>query len=111
MGLQPVSRRVRISLNGVPLAESRGATRLMEVGRRMYDPIIYVPRADVAAELAPSPRQSHCPLKGDCSWYSVDGTAGRDIAWSYEDPFPFADGIKALVAFDPARVTVEEAPL
>ena len=110
MALAPVPGTVRIHWNGFLLAESRSATRLTEVGHQIYAPVIYVPRDDVTVDLLPSDRQSHCPLKGDCSWYSVEAPDGADIAWSYETPFDFASDIKELVAFDAGRVTITEGP-
>ena len=110
MALSPVAGQVSIRLKDAVLAESASAVRLMEVGQRMYDPMIYLPRNDVAVALQKTDRESHCPLKGDCSWYSVAMDGGTDIAWSYEAPFDFAAEIAGLVAFDPARVTVVESP-
>lgn len=108
MKVKPVAGRVRLRLGEVLLAETARAVRLLEVGRDFYDPVIYVPRADVVVPLMPSERTSACPLKGDCSWHSVGET--RDLAWSYDAPFDFARAIGGLVAFDPARVGVEESP-
>lgn len=110
MAVTPVAGRVRILVGDAVLADSAAAFRLSEVGHRIYAPVIYFPRAAVRADLLPSDRTSHCPLKGDCMWYSVDLADGADLAWSYEAPFDFAAPIRGLVAFDPVRVTVEEGP-
>lgn len=111
MTLTPLKRRVRVSLDGVMLAETISAVRLLEVGYKMYPPVIYIPAKDISAPLSRSAHATHCPLKGDCSWYSVDTSNGSDIAWSYEYTFAFAESLQGLVAFDAARVTIEEGPM
>jgi uncharacterized protein (DUF427 family) len=48
-----------------------------------------------------SSTQSHCPWKGDASYYSinVDGNENTDAAWYYPTPSELAKGIKGHVAF------------
>lgn len=114
MRLKPANRHVRILLADKVLAETNQALRVLEVGKDFYDPIFYVPRNGVIAKLAPSSRQTHCPLKGNTTYYDlVDGVGGtviKDAAWSYTDTMDFAAGLHDLVAFDPAFVTIEESP-
>jgi len=60
------------------------------------------------AQLIPiEAKSTHCPLKGDASYFSVDGS-GAPIAWSYEVAFDLAKVINGRVAFYPDKVTVEE---
>ncbi len=110
MAIDPIEQRVRILVAGEPVAESYDALRLKEVGHQVYDPVIYIPRADVLATLIPSNKDTHCPLKGDCSWFSLRSATGDNLAWSYQSPFEFAAAIKDHIAFDAARVTIEEHP-
>ncbi len=44
---------------------------------------------------------SHCPWKGDASYYSVvvNGEKNEDAAWYYPEPKPAAKEIKGHVAF------------
>jgi uncharacterized protein (DUF427 family) len=44
---------------------------------------------------------SHCPWKGDASYYSieVDGKVNIDAVWYYPSPSELAKGIKDRVAF------------
>jgi uncharacterized protein (DUF427 family) len=44
---------------------------------------------------------SHCPWKGDASYYSieVDGKVNEDAVWYYPSPSELAKGIKDRVAF------------
>ena len=49
---------------------------------------------------------SHCPFKGDASYYSI-ATQDReltDVVWSYETPYPAVDVIAGHVAFYPQHV-------
>ena len=84
---------------------------MIEVGRDVYDPVIYVPRADVVAEVETTDRASHCPLKGDTTYFRLkNGKTDKEIAWSYESPLAFADAIKGLVGFYTEGLTVEIGP-
>jgi len=49
----------------------------------------------------PTSTHTHCPWKGDASYYniSVDGTEIKDGAWYYPEPFEKAKHIKDYVAF------------
>jgi len=90
------------------LGESRTAVEMTEGSRA---PVIYFPRNDIAMVfLDPSPRQSHCPKKGDATWYSIVTPAGRieDTVWSYETPPEALSRIAGYLAFDAERVTVEQ---
>lgn len=114
MRLKPVAGRVRVLREGALLAETAGALRCLEAGRDLYDPVLYLPMGDVRARLAQAERRTHCPLKGDATYFDLHDEAGAvacpEIAWAYADPFPFARDLAGRVAFDAARVTLEEAP-
>jgi uncharacterized protein (DUF427 family) len=90
------------------LGESRDTVELTEGSRA---PVIYFPRADIAMVfLDPSPRQSHCPKKGDATWFSIVTPAGRieDAVWSYDSPPEALGRISGHLAFDADRVTIEQ---
>lgn len=56
--------------------------------------------------------QTHCPYKGDASYFSivVDGHSAENAVWSYEQPFPAMAEIKDHLAFYPNRVdAIEES--
>ena len=73
-------------------------------------PVFYVPRGDVHMErLAPSATTSHCPFKGDASYFSVPG-GPADVAWSYETPLPAAAAIAGHLAFYPDKAEIETVP-
>jgi uncharacterized protein (DUF427 family) len=49
---------------------------------------------------------TYCPYKGDCSYYTIPAGGKKSVnaVWSYEDPFPAVEQIRAHVAFYPGRV-------
>ena len=107
MRLRPITSHIRVLRQGQVLAETDKAVRMIEVARDVYDPVTYVPIADISSALSPVPNKTtHCPLKGDAHYFSV---AGEDpIAWTYDEPLPFAQELAGLVAFYADQVTVEE---
>lgn len=107
MQLDPVGQRLRIRFGDLLIAESDRAVRLLEVGKRAYAPQYYIPREDICAALTRTQKSTHCPLKGDASYFTVEDVLGTDeIGWSYETPFDFATELSGLVAFDLRRVSI-----
>ncbi len=100
--ITPNPGRVRVRLGGQVVADTTRALRLQEAS---YPPVLYLPREDAdMALLAKSARRTHCPYKGDASYY------GADVAWSYEAPFPAVAAIAGHLAFYPDRVeAIEES--
>ena len=87
-------------------------SRALELREGSYDPVIYVPREDVAmAFLDRSDRQSTCPWKGEASYFSVALPSGtlQDAVWSYESPVADMAPIAGHLAFYADRVKVEPA--
>jgi uncharacterized protein (DUF427 family) len=98
------AKRVRVSFAGKVVADSARALTLQEAS---YPPVNYIPRADVdMAALTPTAHASHCPYKGDASYFtiSVNGKTADNAVWSYEQPYPAMAAIKDHVAFYPNRV-------
>ena len=97
-------KTVRVTFAGKVVAESRHALALREAA---YPAVQYIPRADVRMELLhPTSHASHCPYKGDASYYSIeaDGRTAANAVWSYEKPFPAMAEITGHLAFYPDRV-------
>ena len=111
MRIKPLERRVRVRVGGEIVAESRRALQLIEIGRDVADPVLYLPREDVSAALADNARTSHCPLKGDTSYFDLANGEADEIAWSYTHPLPFATALEGHLAFDASRATFESAPV
>ena len=102
--ITPNPRRVRVSFGGRVVAETSRALTLKEAS---YPAVQYVPREDVDMSLfARTDHGTHCPYKGDASYYSlkVDGRTAENAVWSYEEPFPAMADIKGYLAFYPNRV-------
>lgn len=97
---EPAHGSIILSVEGVTLADSSRALVLRE---GTYPPVVYFPRADVAMDrLTRMDRITHCPHKGDASYWSaeVDGRMVDIAAWSYEDPDKTAaEPIRGLIAF------------
>lgn len=100
---RPAGKRVRVTVNGEAIADSRAALELQEGG---YPPVYYLPRADVKmARLSRTTHSTHCPFKGHASYYSiVDGP--ENAVWSYEQPYDEMLDLKDLVAFYPSKVAI-----
>lgn len=105
MVIKPVSRRIRILAGDTLLADTTSAIRVMEVGRSVYDPVIYVPEADIRADLEPVDKSTHCPIKGDASYRSH---SGEEIAWTYDNPLDMAASLAGHYAFWPSKVRIIE---
>ena len=96
--------RVRVSFAGKTIAETANALTLKEAS---YPPVFYIPRADAdMSALTPTAHHTHCPYKGDASYFTiaVGGRTAENAVWSYEQPFPAVAEIKKHLAFYPNRV-------
>ncbi len=97
--VEPSPRWVRVMFNGQTIADSKRAKLLRETNHR---PIYYFPREDVRLDLlAPTDHHSHCPYKGDASYWSIqvgDRTA-ENAVWSYTHPYPEREDIRDYMAF------------
>jgi uncharacterized protein (DUF427 family) len=94
-------KRVRVTVNGEVIADSRAALELKEGS---YPVAYYLRRQDVRMELlARTSHTTHCPFKGDASYFSImDGP--ENAVWSYERPYDEMADIKDLLAFYPDKV-------
>ncbi len=115
MRIKPAGRRVRVLHGDRVLADSGNALRVIEAGRDIYDPVLYLPRADVQASLAPAAKdRTFCPIKGHASYFDLvsgDGAVEQaEIAWSYEDTVDGAEQLKDHIAFYGTQVVIEEHP-
>jgi uncharacterized protein (DUF427 family) len=106
---EPNLKRVIVKFAGKVVADSRLALTLREA---TYPPVQYIPRADVAMGLLVRTQHStHCPYKGDASYYSlvVGDRRSENAVWTYETPFTAVSAIQERLAFYPNRVdSIEE---
>jgi uncharacterized protein (DUF427 family) len=100
---RPSSRNVRVQADGRLLAESDRAVELDETGLPTR---FYLPRDDVRTDLlSASETTSHCPFKGDATYFSAPGA--KDAFWVYESPSEKdALPIAGMLAPWPGRVEV-----
>ena len=98
--LEPTPKRIRVQVGGETIADSRRAYLLHEAGQQ---PIYYFPREDVREDvLQPSDRHTHCPKKGDASYFTIvaGGETVEAGAWYYpETPESAPAQLAGLVAF------------
>jgi uncharacterized protein (DUF427 family) len=102
--ISPNAKRVRVTFGGKTIADTTKALTLKEAS---YPAVQYVPRADVKMDLLKATaHSSHCPYKGDASYFSIsaDGKTAENAVWSYQQPFPAMSEIKNYLAFYPNRV-------
>lgn len=93
--------RVVVKAGGEILADSRDAVALKEGS---YPVVYYFPRKDVKMErLARTSHRTHCPFKGDASYFSLVG-GPENAVWTYEQPFDDMLALKDRLAFYPERV-------
>jgi uncharacterized protein (DUF427 family) len=108
IAIHPEPRRVRVLAGGQVIAETKRALSLREAS---YPAVLYIPREDARMDfLRPSVHRTHCPYKGDASYFSLCLVTGLepDAVWSYEKPFPAVAEIAGHLAFYPTRVDAIE---
>ena len=111
---EPDARRLRAFVGDTLVLDTRRAHLLHETGIR---PVPYVPLEDLDATLlARTETTSHCPFKGDASYWSlrVGDELREDAVWGYEDPTERAPWLRGFVALYPDRVDrwlVEDEPV
>jgi uncharacterized protein (DUF427 family) len=106
--IEPADKRWRARVAGHVIADSPDALILREAD---YPPRVYFPRQDVDMTFfSLTEKQTHCPYKGDASYYTlfVDGQLLENVVWSYEAPFPAMAAIEGRLSFYPDRIDVYE---
>ena len=106
--ISPNPNRVKVTFGGKVVANSTKALSLKEAS---YPAVAYIPRADVDMSLLKRTAHStHCPYKGNASYYSIEasGKVAENAIWSYEQPFPAMAEIAGRLAFYPDRVDAIE---
>jgi len=103
--LEPTPKRIRVEFDGVVLADTGSAFRVLETS---HPPVYYIPPTDVAMQyLIRAPGSSYCEWKGKAGYYSlVVGEARVEkVAWFYSDPTPAFEPIRDYVAFYPGPMS------
>lgn len=109
MRIVPAATRHTARVGDQVLADSTEAVVVKEVGRDIYDPVVYFPRADVEMGLlSVIDKSTFCPLKGHTEYFDFTPTTGDsvgEVAWSYTEMVAGHELLE-LVAFDSAKVTI-----
>lgn len=110
--ITPNPNRVRVTFAGRLIADT---TRSLTLKEASLPPVQYIPREDVEmALLHRTDHTTHCPYKGDASYFtvSVGERTAKNAVWSYEQPFPAMAEIENRLAFYPDRIdSIEEVPV
>ncbi|RUW18724.1 DUF427 domain-containing protein [Mesorhizobium sp. M4B.F.Ca.ET.215.01.1.1] len=89
------------------------STRAKLLSEPPYPAVFYIPFDDIDfSQLAKTGHSTHCPYKGDASYWSAlpAGETGKDAMWAYERPFDEMTEIRNHGAFYPSKVTIEATP-
>jgi uncharacterized protein (DUF427 family) len=86
--------RLRATLDGSTLLDTTRAKLLHETG---ILPVPYVPLEDFdRSRLVRTDHSTHCPFKGDASYWNVGDH--ENVVWAYEDPKPESAWLKGYAA-------------
>jgi uncharacterized protein (DUF427 family) len=106
----PFDGVVVVTFGDAVIASSDRALVLREAD---YPPVFYIPFEDIYFDfLQPSDTHSHCPFKGDASYWGVSasGNATKDVMWAYQAPYDEMMQIRNHGAFYPNKVRIEATP-
>jgi uncharacterized protein (DUF427 family) len=102
--VEPTSKHIRVVFNGVTIAETRRALRVLETS---HPPTYYIPPEDVCMEfLIPSGRSTYCEFKGVAHYWTVrvGDREASNAAWSYPQPSRGYEALRDYLAFYASRV-------
>ena len=108
--VEPYRGTVVVRAGNTIIASSTKARMLTEAP---YPVAFYIPFEDIDFnQLGKTERLTHCPYKGDASYWSVlpAAEAGKDAMWAYERPFDEMTEIRNHGAFYASKVTIEATP-
>ena len=108
--IAPYRGSVTVRAGDVVIAWSTRAKLLSEPP---YAPVFYIPYDDIDfGRLTRTEHSTHCPYKGDASYWSAlpAGDAGKNAMWAYEHPFDEMLEIRDHGAFYASKVTIDAAP-
>ncbi len=107
IGLLPRGNRMIASARGQLLADS---CRTILVDEQDHMLVVYFPAADVVWDrlVAIADYTTHCPFKGDATYWALADDRLTPIAWCYATPLAEVASIAGHVAFyqDAVRVVI-----
>jgi uncharacterized protein (DUF427 family) len=102
----PSSRRVRVEVDGVTMADSTNGMFLFETALPTR---LYLPQSDVRMDmLTPTEKVTACPYKGTARYWSVTTPTAThpDLVWGYDEPLPESERIAGMVCFYNEKVDI-----
>ncbi|MCS6911150.1 MAG: DUF427 domain-containing protein [Anaerolineales bacterium] len=99
--VEPSNAHIRVVFNGVTIAETRRALRVLETS---HPPVYYLPPEDVRLEyFSRAPNSSYCEWKGRAGYYHirVGDREARNAAWFYPEPSRGFEAIRNYIAVYP----------
>jgi uncharacterized protein (DUF427 family) len=103
--LEESSKHIQVIFNGVVVAETRRARRVLETSQ---PPAYYIPPEDVQLEsyFTLTRHTTLCEWKGTASYYtiSVGDKSAANAAWFYRQPTHSYEAIANYVAFYPGKM-------
>ena len=97
--VSPFPRRIRALAQGETILDSERAVLVHESNLL---PVLYAPLEDFTAELTATDTSTHCPFKGDATYFAAAGVP--DLVWAYESPIEAASWLTGLAAPDKAKL-------
>ena len=105
--VRPFNGAVTVQFSSAVIASSKNAKVLKEAD---YPEVLYIPFDDIYFDfLRRSETTTHCPFKGDATYWSVTavGESKSDVMWAYEHPYAEMVAIRNHGAFYPEKVDIE----
>ena len=102
--VEPTGKRIRVIFNGVVIADTTHALRVLETS---HPPSYYIPQADINMDYLQATRsRTFCEYKGGASYWTIQvgERTSEDAAWSYANPNQGYEAIKDHLAFYVSRV-------
>jgi uncharacterized protein (DUF427 family) len=102
--VEATSKRIRVIFNGVVIADTTAAKRVLETS---HPPSYYIPQKDIKMDyFKATPRKTFCEYKGTASYWTinVNGKESLGSAWSYPNPSRGFEAIKDYMTFYPGRM-------
>lgn len=102
--LEASTRHIQVVFNGVVIAETTQAQRVLETS---HPPVYYIPPTDVRPDiLLPSDYQTWCEWKGMARYWNLQVGDRRveNGAWYYPNPTPTFQPIADYLAFYPGKM-------
>jgi uncharacterized protein (DUF427 family) len=102
--LEDSPRHIQVVFNGILIAETRRAKRVLETS---HPPVYYIPPQDIRMEhLVRTQHATWCEWKGQAAYYTVvvGEKQAENAAWFYPEPTPPFAALKEYVAFYPQKM-------